>query len=181
MPESVLADADRAARFVVEQAKLAAGARWHQGFWQPPLADPGLAEGVDVIARHRVWRVERTVAESIVAWARGERHVELRTDIPHYRELLSLQARGRRAVSLLPEGAATAPHANPMAFAVHDLCHLEKFHDPEHHLGQVGFFAMVEAALAELGHWRSIRTLRGADLEHVVADMNGWPSICSPR
>ena len=173
---AALSDAERAACFVVEQARKRVGTRWHQGLWSPPLTDRRLADGVDVIARHRVWRLERAVARGIVAWACGERLVELRTTIPHFRELLALQARGRRCVSLLPEGAPTAPHTDALAFALHDLCHLEKLVAPEHYVGQVGFFAAAHAALdtpafAELDArfdpaWR-------ADLEHVVADMNG--------
>jgi hypothetical protein len=173
---AALPDADRAACFLLEHARKRVGSRWHQGLWSPPLAARALAESVDVIARHRVWRVERAVARGIVAWASGEREVQLRTDIPSFRELLALQAHGRRAVSLLPEGVPTAPHPDALAFALHDLCHLEKFVDPEHHAGQVGFFAMAHTALdsaafRELdarfdGAWR-------ADVEHVVADMNG--------
>lgn len=173
---AALSDAERAACFVIEHAQKRVGTRWHQGFWTPPLADHDLAAGVDVIARHRVWRVERGVARAIVAWASGRRPAELRTSIPSFRELLALQARGWRAVSLLPEGAATAPHEDALAFALHDLCHLEKLVDPAHYLGQVGFFALAQAAL-DTPAFRQLDARFDAawraDLEHVVADMNG--------
>jgi NAD(P)-dependent dehydrogenase (short-subunit alcohol dehydrogenase family) len=45
-------------------------------------------------------------------------------------------------VCLLDDAAALAHgdprHPNGLSFALHDLCHLEKFVDPEHHRGQVG-------------------------------------------
>jgi hypothetical protein len=65
--------------------------------------------------------------------------------------VLALQARGRRCVCLLDDAAALAHgdprHRDGLAFALHDLCHLEKFVAPEHHAGQVGFFRLVERAL----------------------------------
>jgi hypothetical protein len=91
--------------------------------------------------------------------------------------VLALQARGARCVSLLPRGVATPPpHADGLAFVLHDLCHLAKFADPAHYVEQVGFFDAVERAFAsetwcaaerELdADWRAAR---GA----VVSDMNG--------
>lgn len=170
------ADAERAAGFVVEHVRRRVGTRWHQGYWCPPLAEARHSEAVDLIARHRVWRVERLVARGIVAWASGDRPAEVRETIPNFREVLALQAVGRRPVSLLPETTPTAPHADALAFALHDLCHLEKFVDAEHHAGQVGFFAHAHAAL-DTPAFRALDArfdpLWLADLEHVVADMNG--------
>ena len=52
---------------------------------------------------------------------------------------------------LLDDAAARAHgdprHPDGLTFALHDLCHLEKFVAPEHHAGQVGFFRLVERAL----------------------------------
>jgi len=81
-------------------------------------------------------------------------------------------------VSLLDDDAAAAPHADGLAFATHDLCHLEKFVDPESHFAQVGFFRRLDAAV-DGAAWRDLAArFDGAwmrDAEHVMADMNGSP------
>ncbi len=93
---------------------------------------------------------------------------------------IAAKARARRCVCLIDDAAARAHgdprHPDGLTFALHDLCHLEKFVTPEHHAGQVGFFRLVERALdapamialdAELDDgWR-------ADRDYVIADMNG--------
>ena len=81
-------------------------------------------------------------------------------------------------MSLLEDDARAAPHANGLAFALHDLCHLEKFVDPETHAAQVGFFAMLDRAI-DGAAWRALvrdfDAAWDADVTHVVADMNGSP------
>jgi hypothetical protein len=112
------------------------------------------------------------VAVGLVAWSRGERDVELLTHVPAPRHVLALQAEGRRCVSLLPDGAKE----DGLEFALHDLCHLEKFVDPAYHAEQVGFFTRLLAAMAEEGWRRLDARFDGAwrsDVEHVAADMNG--------
>jgi hypothetical protein len=76
----------------------------------------------------------------------------------------------------LPDGSEVAPHADALDFAFHDLCHLDKFVETEHHLGQVGFFASLHAASARQ-EWSAFeskldRVFR-QDFAHVAADMNG--------
>ncbi len=162
--------------FVLERVKRSAGARWLQGRANPPLPCRHSSPAVRVFAEHRLHRIEAVVARGLVALADGERDVDVLTYVPRAAYVLALQARGRRCVSLLEDGSVTKPHENTLAFALHDLCHLEKFVDPEHHLGQVGFFARLDEATrgaawarfdAELDDtWRS-------EFEHVACDMNG--------
>ena len=87
---------------------------------------------------------------ALTAWADGERRVVLLRSQPSPREMLRLQARGWRCVSLLPEGSDTGRHADVVDFAIHDLCHLEKFAAPEHHRAQVGFFALLDLTTSSL-------------------------------
>jgi hypothetical protein len=56
------------------------------------------------------------------------------------------------------------------------LCHLDKYLDSEHHVGQVGFFACLHEATTRAA-WRSFETSLDEafrqDWHHVAADMNG--------
>jgi hypothetical protein len=91
------------------------------------------------------------------------------THAPSPRAVLALTARGRRPVSLL-DGA------DGLAFALHDLCHLEKFADPAHHVAQVGLFALLDRAV-DGPAWAALEAGLDADWrahrDHVLADMNG--------
>jgi hypothetical protein len=164
------------ASYLLDRAQRLAGPRAVQGERPAPLDDQPGALGL--LARRKVWRVDDAVAAGLVAWAHGQRRVHVHFHVPTAREILALQARGERCVSLLADGTATAPHADGFAFANHDLCHLEKFVDPECHEGQVGFFSLALGAVESEGWRRFDKRFDQAwvdDYEHVVADMNGSP------
>ncbi len=165
-----------ACTFVARGALQQAGKRWLQGPRRPALdcqIDHPLAH---LLAQRHVYRVEAHVAEGLLAWTHGRRKLELLFEIPTPARVLHLQARGMRCVSLLPDGADTALQANAFEFALHDLCHVEKFVDPAHYLGQVGFFSLVDAA-TQNATWRQMTQKFDAqwlaDFDHVAADMNG--------
>ena len=171
-----LAEGALACAYVASRMRLRAGARFVQGRRRDPLTSRTDAAPVTLFAQHRVFCISEPVAQALVAWANHARDVELRRDVPTARQLVSLQARGRRCVSLLGPIIADTPDDHGLEFALHDLCHLEKFVDPEHHRGQRGFFAAVDAALDHPA-WRLLdarldEEFRAA-VERVVADMNG--------
>lgn len=176
--------AELACVFVADRVRRLSGARWLQGPRRPALdAGPGAPEIVRLFATRELFGLPRAANEALVAWAAGRREVELCFAMPAPRALLSMQARGARCVSLLDDGAAppgpkAAYGGGGLGFAVHDLCHLEKFSDPRHHAGQVGFFAALDRAMGD-PRWAEME--RGFDArwaeerDHVLADMNGSP------
>jgi hypothetical protein len=172
--------AETTAAFLLERVRAARGAMWDEG--RGRVAAPASPSGpaLQTFAERRVRGVPEDVVRGLFAWDRGERPVDLLFEVPSARRVLALQARGRRCVCLIEDAAALAHgdprHPDGFTFALHDLCHLEKFVAPEHHAGQVGFFRLVERALdapamaaldGELDDaWR-------ADRDYVIADMNG--------
>jgi hypothetical protein len=169
-------DAELAAAYVVTRVGARAGSRLLQGARRPGLRIDGKGPFLETLAATRVRGVSDPVARALVAWALGAAHVHLLFRVPLPIEVLGWQSRGERCVSLVADDVATAPHADGLAFALHDLCHLEKFIDPEHFTGQVGFFRAVHRALTD-PRWSSFAgrfdDAFATDLEHVVADMNG--------
>lgn len=169
------ADAERACAYVIGKVRASSGRLFHQGARVPPLATASPSPVVRFIAERRIHRVSIAVARALLAWADGF-PVELLTAVPPAADVLALQADGRRCVSLLPDGVPTHPHADALAFTVHDLCHLHKFIDPEHHQGQVGFFMSLHRAIGRRvwtefeSHFDPAFT---RDWQHVAADMNG--------
>lgn len=178
--DSSITSAEAACVYIEDRVRRASGHRWLQGALVPALALPasGAPPSVRLFAERRLHRVPSAAARALVAWARGERRVDLLFRVPSPREVLALQASGRRCVSLLSDDAQAAPHADGLAFAVHDLCHLEKFSDPEHYEGQIGFSALVDAAMGD-PRWSRLEegldVVWAAERDHVIADMNGSP------
>jgi hypothetical protein len=186
MPAS---DAEIACAYVAERVRREAPRRWIQGPRRPPL-DPGgrASDLVRLFATRDIYRLPRAVSEAIVAWAAGARRVELLRSLPTARQVLALQARGVRCVSLLDDADVPAgpiaglPRGHGaygsggLAFAVHDLCHLEKLFAPAHHREQVGFFAALERALGS-ATWAEVEEgfdeAWRHDRDQVLADMNG--------
>jgi hypothetical protein len=131
---------------------------------------------LNLVASTRLFQLDVHATSSLVGWGNGDRQVDLRFDVPSALGILQAQAQGRRIVSLLDRDQDAGVHKTGLAFAVHDLCHLDKFVEEEHHHGQVGFFGAVHDAItggawdvfdrAYDGKWRS-------DRDAVVADMNG--------
>ena len=169
------APAERAAFYLLEQTHRLVGRRARQGAWNPPLSSGESSPLLGQLARERIHRVPRQAVQALLSWAEG-REVRLLQRVPEAREVLALQVRGARCVSLLPAGADTAPHASPLEFLVHDLCHLGKFLDPRHHTEQVGFFRILESALSD-PRWQELEASFDdewrRDRDHVLSDMNG--------
>jgi hypothetical protein len=172
--------AETTAAFLLARVRAARGALWDEGRGRvQPLAPPS-GPALQTFAERRVRGVPEDVVRGLFAWDRGERPVDLLFEVPPARRVLALQARGRRCVCLLEDAAARAHgdprHPDGWAFALHDLCHLEKFVAPEHHAGQVGFFRIVERALddpAMIALDRELDDAWRADRDYVIADMNG--------
>jgi hypothetical protein len=170
--------AEAVARFLLERVRAQKGRLWDQG--ARAAAGAARGEALRVFATRRVRAVPEAVALGLLAWERGERPAELSWRIPTAEEVLARQSEGRRFVSLVDDEAARAHgdprHLDGLSFALHDLCHLEKFVVPEHHRGQVGFFRAVARALRDPELAALERTFDEqwrADRDYVIADMNG--------
>jgi hypothetical protein len=173
-------DAETTAAFLLERVRSARGALWDEGRARVVPRSPPSGPALRVFAERRVRGVPEDVARGLFEWDQGLRPVDLLFTIPPATGVLARQARGRRCVCLLDDARAKAHgdarHPHGLAFALHDLCHLEKFVAPEHHAGQVGFFRAVERALANPAMQALDRTLDDAwraERDYVISDMNG--------
>ena len=161
-----------ACAFVVEHLAARAGRRLIQARRSPALPCDAAHPAARLVAERHLLRLPELAARALVGWAAGQRDAELLRCVPTPRRVLELQARGRRCVSLLDD----APGRDPLDFALHDLTHLEKFSEPAHRAGQIGFFAATARAIAH-PRWADLE--RGLDArwsterDHVLADMNG--------
>lgn len=181
-PSHSAARAERAAAYLLQEAQRIASVRSDQGRRSAAslarLGDPRcdeLGPALRSLVERRVYRVPDAVVRALLA-LRGGFPAELYDHVPEPRAVLALQARGRRCVSLLAPETPAHPFPDGFEFALHDLCHLEKFANAEHHAGQVGFFASL-LELADCSEWtaveRSLDATFASDRDRVGADTNG--------
>ncbi len=181
-PYSAEARAERAAEYLLAEARKLASVRADQGKRSlaslAALGEPRCDElwpALRALVERRVYRVADAVVRALLALRRGF-PADIYEHVPEPRFVLALQARGRRCVSLLAPETPAHPFPNGFEFALHDLCHLDKFADAGHHAGQVGFFASL-LELARSSAWtsveRSLDPTFANDRDRVGADTNG--------
>jgi hypothetical protein len=163
--------------YLIEQTKRRAGPIWRQGRRISALSHVS-SPSLDLIAEQRLYKIPEPAAQALCAWSLEQRCVELLFAVPTPLEILTLQAQGKRCVSLVADELIPKNYKDGADFICHDLCHLEKFYDPKQHNAQRGFFSMLLRLLAN-PEWRVLdATLDQAWREvsaHVIADMNGSP------
>jgi hypothetical protein len=169
-------DAERLTRFVIERLYQQHGVRWLQRKRPTPLPNRAKSPLAETLAQYQLFAVAEPPSTALLGWLNGERPAFLLRHAPSEREILAIQAKGARYVSLLRDDEAGPLHKDALGFALHDLCHLEKFVDPAHYHGQVAFFRRCERVLAE-PRWQAL--VEGFDdvwqhgFHRVISDMNG--------
>jgi hypothetical protein len=164
-------DAERVAAFVLAHTERKAGPRALQATRKERPLSGDLGPALSVFATREVLSVPSDASRGLFGLATGSHRADVLSRVPSPEELLASQARGVRVVSLLADDMPTAPHEDALAFAVHDLCHLDKFQVD--HEGQVGFFWTMQKAC--ILHAFDFDAQWTRDAIAVVTDMNGSP------
>jgi hypothetical protein len=173
--EGARRDAQRVAELLLREARVVHG----QALWSGRVHSPGSEfsdeSALGLLATHRLRGLAEPARLAVVGLARGTHHARVEERPFTAREVLALQAEGRRCVSLMPPGAPLGPYPSAFAFAAHDLDHLAQLFDPLHFAGQLGFFRMlhegVETGMAGLFERHDPKLV--TDIETVGADTNG--------
>ncbi len=133
------------------------------------------------LQRYQFRGVIGNVPVAILNWLRGAWSLILREDVPKALDVLRMQARGYRAVTVLTEYSQLhQPVMNkPDAFVffLHDLEHAYKFfHSPALRAGQCAFFARLEHAF---DHGVFLPYFEDAEFtarfHYLMSDMNTHP------
>jgi len=175
---SHIEDAETIATFVIHGAEAEHGLRALVGARPSPLpeAPPAGFPGIARLATTGVRGVPDEARRALLGIYAGTHRADLFDRALEAREVVALQARGRRCVSLLVAGdPSLGPYASPLGFCAHDLGHLAAFFDPRHVRGQRGFFFCLDRALdAGLGGLLGDHDPRFEhDVLAVGADTNG--------
>lgn len=143
------------------------------------LAGPELDDWLaNYFARNQFFGVIANVPDALSAWLRGAWRLRLYERIPSSREVLAMQVRGERPVTVLSAWPRmTLPvlgKSNAFAFMLHDLEHAWKFNaDAELHRAQRAFFAVLHEAWAQ-GKFEDYlgEEVFAAKFDYLVSDMN---------
>jgi len=135
---------------------------------------------VELFAYFALPRVPVFVNTEIVSWAAGERTLELLFHMPSPRELLSLQATGKRVITAWLQESELCQYVggrDPMEFLMHDLQHSSHFYkNRELYLEQVGVFDLLQHVLTRdncsLLVLSQLDVEFREDLDYVISDMN---------
>lgn len=136
---------------------------------------------LDWLERYQFRGVIGNVPVALVQWLRGAWPLILCEDIPSPLDVLRMQARGTRAVTVLTAWPrAHEPVLNKsdaFAFFRHDLEHAYKFyHSPALYTGQCAFFARLETAFDRgvfVPHFDDAEFV--ARFHYLMSDMNTHP------
>lgn len=143
----------------------------------------------DALRAHLLHELERyhfcgvipNVPAALAAWLRGKWPLQLSERVPSAREVLRMQARGLRPVTLISDyPRLTRPvlaKPSAWAFMVHDLEHAYKFfYEPLLHAAQRGFFEGVARLLAQGAFARPLSDTQFAmKFDYLISDMNTHP------
>lgn len=131
--------------------------------------------------RYRFFRIIPAAPAALHGWLWRGWPLTLMTHIPTPREVLSLQARGVRPVTLIEDFSRAAQpvlsKASGFDFLVHDLEHAFKFcHDPIQYHAQRGFFSLLAQTVAAGGFGAYLADARFAEkFAYLISDMNTHP------
>lgn len=128
--------------------------------------------------RYQFLGIINNVPLALAAWLEGEWPLTLCEHIPSPIEVLSMQVKGTRPVTVLSNWprmlAPVLSKPNAFAFMVHDLEHAWKFfHDPEMHRQQREFFRLLQGSL-EAGRFEAYLNdpVFLAKFDYLSSDMN---------
>lgn len=125
--------------------------------------------------------IPQSVNRAMMNWYKGEWKIQMLDYIPSSRELLRLQVKNTRCITLMtsPENCAkiVLGTRDPLSFVLHDLMHADQFFGQEIFLkGQLGFYSLINTIYDKT----ETKTLLKSDaafkkeFEYVASDMNAY-------
>lgn len=129
------------------------------------------------------WRsIPLSVAQSLMAWQSGRYNLQLLTTVPSPKDVLQMQAQGRRCVSMLHKQEEIQSFVEEgrdvFGFIVHDLIHADHFFaDPDKAQAQVQF----SQKLLQVIQFPEIQAMLKTDpffegeFNYLMSDMNSVP------
>jgi len=125
--------------------------------------------------------IPQSINRTMINWIEGKWSIELMEYIPIPRELLALQVKNSRCVTIITDpkeiDSMVRNSRDPLSFVLHDLMHADQFFNKvESQKGQLGFYQLI----SDIYDQPELRTLLRSDklfkaeFEYVTTDMNAY-------
>jgi len=125
--------------------------------------------------------IPQSVNRAMVNWYEGKWKIKMLDYIPSSRELLRLQVKNTRCITVMTEKENCAKIVlgtrDPLSFVLHDLMHADQFFSQDVSLkGQLGFYSLINSIYDK----EETKTLLKKDsdfkkeFEYVASDMNAY-------
>lgn len=135
----------------------------------------------DLFSYYNLKGIPQAVNRTINNWANGDWSIELLTHIPSPRELLRMQVRNTRCITLTVNhdeiDRLVLSSRDPLSFVLHDLHHADHFFIQEESLkGQLGFYSLVNQIYDQPQLKKTLKedVQFKSEFEYVVSDMNAY-------
>lgn len=144
-------------------------------------------EKLNGITAHRLFTsfnlkaIPESINRTMIQWFQGNWHIEMLEYIPVPRELLSLQVKNSRCVTVITDpnevDSIVMNARDPLSFVLHDLMHADQFFNHHESLkGQLGFYELI----SKIYDQPELRLLIKQDknfkkeFEYITTDMNAY-------
>lgn len=134
----------------------------------------------DVFENFALQSTPAAVNRALLAWSSGAYDLVLMFKIPNPAQVLELQQRGRRVVTVPVEAGRSSSYIlgerDALSFTMHDLIHADHFyHDNQCYQGQLGFYGLLAQSMRQ-GLFTDLLTHEKflAEFEYLISDMNAY-------
>lgn len=135
----------------------------------------------DLFAHYNLKGIPLAVNRTMLNWGNGLWKIEILTHIPTPRELLRMQVKNTRCITLTTNhdeiDRLVLSSRDPLSFVLHDLHHADEFFLKEESLkGQLGFYNLVNQIYdrPELKQTLKSDSQFKTEFNYVVSDMNAY-------
>lgn len=136
---------------------------------------------VELFSNYNLKGVPLTINHTMLNWYRGIWSIECLSYIPAPRELLHLQVKNTRCITVITDpskiDSLILKSRDPLSFLFHDLMHAHQFFSQRESLiGQLGFYHLIYAIYDK----SELKTILKSDLnfkkefEYISSDMNAY-------
>lgn len=136
---------------------------------------------IDLFSYYNLKAVPASINRTMLNWYRGIWNIECLMYIPSSRELLRLQVKNTRCITVITDplkiDSLILESRDPLSFLLHDLMHADQFFSQHESLiGQLGFYFLINSIYDRA----ELKTILKNDLnfkkefEYISSDMNAY-------
>lgn len=136
---------------------------------------------LNLFSHYNLKAIPDSINRTMINWYQGIWNIECLEYIPGPRELLRLQVKNTRCITLITDplliDSMVLESRDPLSFMLHDLMHADQFFSQHESLkGQLGFYKLINSIYdkAELKSLLKSDQNFKKEFEYVAADMNAY-------